>query len=272
MKNLIYVLMISLFLFSCSSDKKENKTKFKDQIKTEENQTTEDSQVQNNSVTSENNEAVNVLQNGEKLYNLFYKFPENKELKYVVTQSSDTQIRAKQKDSTETVSKKRSLTNNVKIKLTEIRKDKTYLFGITVEDFNLDFDVNGETKNYSSENIPEKRTEKKKIDYHIALLNNEFSVSMTNKGKILLIARTDDIVEELLKINSKGQTIEAVDKAPYSEKIIDNVLLPFTKNIFRKLPINPVSADSVWHEKFNQRIGQFILDNSYDYQIEKVLD
>ena len=95
---------------------------------------------------------------------------------------------------------------------------------------------------------------------------------MSNKGKILLIAQTEDIVEELLKINSKGQTIEVVDKTPYSERLIDNVLLPFSKSIFRKLPINPVTSDSVWHEGFTQRIGQFVLANSYDYKIESILD
>lgn len=269
MKKIIFILTISLLLFSCSSEKKEDKKNVKDQTKIEESQS---SDTQNTSISAEDNESTNTVQNSSELYTLTYKFPKNKELKYLVTQTSDTKVNAETKDSTNTVSKKRVLTNNVKVVMVDVNKDKSYDLDITVEDFNLDFNVNGETKNYSSQNIPAKRKDKRNIDYHIALLNNKFSVTLSNKGKILLIAETDDIVEELLRINSKGQTIEAVDKAPYSERLIDNVLLPFTKNIFKKLPINPVTPDSVWHERFSQRIGQFILDNSFDFQIAGILD
>lgn len=227
MKNLISLLVIILFIFGCGN-KKENKT-----VGQKDKYAFDSSDVK-----------ASPIENPNQNFFVRYNFEKNKNYRYRITTLSND-IQTIKTDSTMTQVVHQSIIYLMDVELKNVEKDSTLEFSCKFNSIKLNADVNGNKFNYQSGVTPDSINREKYADYE-ALINNPFSVRVSNLGNILEVFRADKIVSKFIEMKGMKDSLTTAQKESVRQSIIDAGLKPLLLLVFRKIPSQSVAKDSSW--------------------------
>lgn len=239
-KNLIYLVLISIFLFSCSNEKKE-KTDTNDNIKIDNN--------------------ISLAQN----QNLIYKFSEGDQINFKLTTFSNNS-QFIQSDSSFETSMTQSISYLVDLNVNELEKNGDFNIDVNIKEISISGNLSGMPFSYnSSDNLPDK--EKQQFMEYDILANAPYKIKLSAKGDILEVSNVEKIASRLLDAQGKS-SVSINERLGTIRNIKEGAVKPLTQQMFRILPKQKVNIDSSWSFDYTTPLALFQITNKAIFKVK----
>lgn len=240
MKNIIFVILI-VFLFGCSSDKKENKNKSpKDSYK------------------------ANEVVKGE-LKSLAYNFTKGQTFKYKL----NTIINNHQSIESDTLIKASMIQNAnyvFNFKVLDVDKEKIATITVTPVSIHVKSNINGQSVIYDSRMLYSTREKAMFADYE-ALKNRSYKVKVSNFGEVLDIFDVDKILNQIWTLQGIKDSLNKDQKEMFKRNFVLTGLAPITEQLFRTVTREKVGINSHWEQRYPSNLGALNITNTASFKI-----
>lgn len=236
MKIILFLLISSAVLFSCSEEKKEVKT------------------IENNPLKS------------VALY-LNYDHKSGDKHKFLLTTITSQNIEITGDTSFNTYS---TQTENYTIEsnIKSANQDGS-IATISVTHIDLQGTMNDQSISYNSiQNLTEEER-RQFIDYE-SLLNTPFEIAFGRDGEIVNISGAEKILDNMIKAGGISRDIPSNEKNNFTRELSRNVLTPLCQQIYRKLPDSLVRMGSDWTISYQSAVGPFSVQNNSNFKIKDI--
>ena len=240
MKKLILILLTGLLLFGCGENTKEQKPdEQKDQF------TFDTTEIK-----------ATPVDNPTQSFYLRYKLEKGESYNFRLTAISRDEQTITMKDTTMNQKMDQTMIYNMKFTPNEVDADSTMQMEAVITSIKVDGIFGDQPVHYQSGTTVDSADIDKYVQYE-SLVKNPFDIRVSKLGELLDIYRADKIVNKLLDIKGYADSLKADEKANLKNDIVEGMLKPMLSQVFRKLPVQKMSKDSIW--KVEQPAAQLLV-------------
>ncbi len=240
MKKLILILITGLLLFGCGENAKEQ------QPESQKDQFTFDT----------TDIKTSPVDNPDQSFYLRYKLEKGKSYNFRLTAISEDEQTITTKDTTMNQGMDQTMIYNMKFTPGEIDSDSTMEIEAVISSIKVDGTLGDQSVHYQS-GITKDSAEIDKYAQYESLVKNPFDLRVSKLGELLDIYRADKIVDKLLDIKGYADSLKTEEKANLKNDMVEGMLKPMLNQVFRKLPVQKMSKDSIW--KVEQPVSQLLV-------------
>ena len=240
MKKLILILITGLLLFGCGENAKEQ------QPESQKDQFTFDT----------TDIKTSPVDNPDQSFYLRYKLEKGKSYNFRLTAISKDEQTITTKDTTMNQGMDQTMIYNMKFTPGEIDSDSTMEIEAVISSIKVDGTLGDQSVHYQS-GITKDSAEIDKYAQYESLVKNPFDLRVSKLGELLDIYRADKIVDKLLDIKGYADSLKTEEKANLKNDMVEGMLKPMLNQVFRKLPVQKMSKDSIW--KVEQPVSQLLV-------------
>lgn len=203
-------------------------------------------------------------------YHLKYKLVKGKEYNYKITSISDQTESVSDKDSTSTNNVRQNATYTLNLKFDNLDDDSIYSINCKISAIKVDFYINGVKETYQSGVTPDSLIKSRYAEYD-ALVNNDFSIRVSELGDISEISRIDKMTNKFLKLKGITDSVTPEQKDQLRMQITEGIIRPIISQVFREVPTKAVGIDSTWSiRQPSTQILAFEAQNTINYDLKKI--
>jgi len=185
------------------------------------------------------------LQNPNRPFSLKYKFEKGKKYKYSLTTDQSENVQLQRPDTTVQNNVIQKITYFIDFSVDGIDKNNTAELTCNFTSVKLDADANGNKFKYESGKT-KTAEERKTFSQYEAIINNPFSLRISQFGEIIELFRYEQIIEKFIDITETRDSMNAKRKEDLRLSLTEATLKPLLSQIFRKFPEKQVAKDSTW--------------------------
>lgn len=247
MKKTFVLILLSLFLISCS----------------QKNESKEEKRVSEETEPDREKFAPAVLNAGSVF--LAYKFKARNSFKYRLTSISSTDETIK---GDTLLTNKFSQTADYIFDFTVKNKtnDSTFSLGVKISKINLISRYNDQTIQYKSDSIMTSENHRKFVEYE-SILNTPFEIILTRRGLIKEVKGLEKMADKLITSQNPSQQVTDEDRKKVIDYLKFAAITPLTQLIFRIMPEKKVAKESTWDEKYSSNLGNFNIMNKITFKL-----
>jgi len=247
----IVIIVLSLFLSSCSKNNKENQKEETDELIStiSEADTSYKETIQKKSLRYN-------LRHGDKFQ---YK---------ISTKSSSDQLISM--DSTTVLNINQKANYIIDFETINILNDTIYEFQVQITKIFAKAWSDKESREFNSEKNFSDTSSSEVFNEYRAILRNPFKSKISNLGQIIDIYSTEKIIKDYLKLIKKEKEATDEDRKIMTQALVDGSLKPLLKNIFKTLPQQEAALDLEWREITQTKMMTFDVKNIARYRIAKL--
>ncbi len=180
-------------------------------------------------------------------YNLAYNFKEGDTFKYRLSTISKS-IRDVVVDTAFTNNLVQNITRVVEIKTLKVNDDSTAELQCTLTSASIDADMNGQKVTYRSGQKLDSLEVRRFYEFE-SILNNPFVIKVNNRGKLLGVTDTGNILDKMIEISGIVDTLSAADKQMMKENIKQNLIIPLMTQVIREFPGKTIELGTSWDKQ-----------------------
>jgi len=255
MKNLLILVLISLFLFSCQKEKSKE-----DEKMLEEAASTFDSTALPTTTVDESE---------EQSFFFRYKFIPGETFRYRLTTISQNQ-QSVITDSTLTDNLEQTIIFILDFKTLSLDDDSVAELQCTFSSVNLKANANGIDIVYKSDAEMDS-TERKNFPEYESFLKNPFNLRIGKHGEIIDIYKIDKIMNRFLALRGLTDSLSAQEKITAQQDLTTRTIKPLLAQMFREFPDRKMDVDSSWsYKRESMPVMVFKIDYENTYTVDNV--
>lgn len=202
----------------------------------------------------------------DETFSLDYKFPKGKTYHYRLT-TITRDVQTIKTDTTLQSNVLQTIIYLIDLTPVSVDKDGAIEFNLMFNSVKLNALANGKEYNYESETTKDSVEIGKYAEYK-SLTGSDMGLRVSKKGDILDVFRTDNVINNFLKIRGFADSINAAQKEQLKTNMVDGAIKPLLMQIFRVTPGHQIKIDSSWTDKESPtQLMAFKAQNTDTYKV-----